>query len=226
MEGDDYYWDTYTLCKYLPIPESIVYDSQPMGRRAKKRPTIIFSPLGTLECAKIYDHTSVAIHNFANPNKPCWGVVKGMSQEEILFRQTNLGMTLMEEWYPITNKVIVSRDVIVMKDFGDGNFPVRKDHFNVDVITSAAINTPKLKKKRMNQKDHDHTEMILRWTLAAASQYDTFITGAWGCGLFNNPIPEMCEIWNTVLKDIEVPPTVIFAIPDNKLEQFKKYIEV
>ena len=240
-KADSYFKDTYSKLNDYPKCKTTVLDVPEMYDECDngELPEVEFVKLGTLEAAELYTskNNKVVIHNFANPYKPCWGVVYDFTQEEIIFRQTNLAAGLSKELYPITNKVLYTENVTVFKDrIGIKNklFEMRQKPYTIDVVSSAALHSPILIRNKYQKCDRDATSKLVYNTLMASSEskdVDIFITGAWGCGIFENPIEEMCEIWHNEIhrvsknkRFVSRVKKIVFAIPDDKIYTFRDMI--
>lgn len=227
MSYDDEFLNTKKVIMEMPTPEGKIYNIDEIkvtkGRNKAKVSTIF---KGTLQAAEILTDGKVCCHNFANPYKPCWDIVTEMTQEEVLFRQTNISAGLKREYYPIHDKIIYNSNVFIIKDYDEctGRYHIRKDFKNIEMISSAAIHRPRLVNGKYKKSDYELTEKLISGTLyvAWANKVTHFITGAWGCGCFANPVGEVVKIWDSVLThQVEVPPNIVFAIPDFKIDHFQ-----
>ena len=180
----------------------------------------------------------VSVLNFANGDRPCAGYkMSGNTQEEDIFRRTNIMSTLVADLYPFGSAVVTSPDVTIFKDRHgkDLQTPVK-----VNIISAAALVCPKQMAIRdqlylttgqtdkydfANQTDIDTTTDCVRLILAEAERSEVLITGAWGCGVFCNPEYGLIKIWNAQLAKLG-PKYTVFAIPTGGTNHqiFKKYI--
>lgn len=219
MQGDDDFWESWRKSASLPIPETTKLTFKQLHKTNKKTaPSNICVALGnTLDSATYYRHVfpsaSIVVHNFANGFAPCADACVGETQEEFLVRRTNVLRGLHRDLYPLKKDVLLSKNVRLLQH------PMR-----VDVISSAALDTPVLQDGRWVRGDYEHTRQTMATTLLASNTYDIFITGAWGCGLFRNPIEEMCNLWNELIP-LYGGKKIVFAIPDRKTyDIFEHYI--
>lgn len=156
----------------------------------------------SLQAAADYPGQKICVHNFASSRNPGGGVVKGsLAQEECLCRASTLHFCLLDgrvwnNFYlphrqannPLNSgDIIYTPDVIVFKDDEAYHTLPEEQWFQVDVITCAAPNL------RSGHIASDQLEQILLqrtrriMTIAAINGVDVLITGAWGCGVFENP---------------------------------------
>ena len=173
----------------------------------------------------------VCVLNFASATNPGGGVVNGSSaQEECICRCTTLYPclntdTMWNVFYkphrktanPLyNNDCIYTPDVSVFKS--DKNFPeiLPKDEWwNVNVLTCAAPNLRERPSNAMNpcagnqatkitpsELEKLLTARIKRiFDIAAASENEVLILGAFGCGAFRNPPEIVAKVFNTVMQD-------------------------
>lgn len=167
----------------------------------------------------------ILLLNFANNYSFCDNKYLGRTQEENIFQRTDLYIT--KDFYPISEPesdptYILSKNVTVLRD----NHGKPAGSFKIDVISSAAIRNPRSDMIVSDTFDYDKFDYCLRsdkkimlekikaivWE---ARNYDVLITGAWGMGVFGNPIYGAINLWNKVLKK-DIVPLTIFAVPDDE----------
>lgn len=150
--------------------------------------------------------------NFASAKHPGGGFLHGaQAQEECLARSSDLYHTLTTEktkpFYTdnmfdgsslYTHGFIHSPGVTFFKD---DNGTLLDDPYQIDVLTSAAVNAGKvtanepLEVSRINPVMEERIECVL--SFAADRGYENLILGAWGCGVFaNDP-----DVISNVFKD-------------------------
>lgn len=175
-----------------------------------------------------YPDKKIAVLNFASASRPGGGVKNGASaQEEALCRCSTLYPTLDRRWlwknfYEVnraaanvlhTDALIYSPGVVICKT--DEDIPRRmdpKDFVTVDVISAAA---PNLRREPSNWHNPEtgkavrmdpeqlyalhvrRAEHILH--VAAYSQVDILVTGAFGCGAFANDPLTVGQAWNSAV---------------------------
>lgn len=126
----------------------------------------------------------VAVLNMASYLTPGGGVAYGAkAQEEALFRCSNLGLSISNEYYPLKwDEILYTRNVVFFKDkdYNDLN-----DGYLADVITCAA---PKIVDGVLpiDYESHISTKIETMLNVAAINAVDTLILGAWGCGVYKN----------------------------------------
>jgi uncharacterized protein (TIGR02452 family) len=209
---------------------------------------ILFLQQTTVEaaliCHRIYPR--ICIHNFANNEAPAWNVFGGNTQEEHLFRKTNLSYSLDKKMYPIcegrtrtsiptTARILYSPKITILKNDSYGQItPIQ-----VAVASSAAAPAPRSKDfesfdgvYKPHHQDYFHeaekelTRQKIRLMLSAARDdgCKIFITGAWGCGAFCNPLRGLAQLWREELATCGIL-CVVFAIPDKELlSEFKEHL--
>lgn len=185
---------------------------------------------GTIEAAqdyrKKYPTSRIAVLNFANPDIPGLDVMSN-TQEEILLRETNLALSLVDLTPPVEEICrqhrgrpylypLKSNEIIYTWNVSTYNSPVT----SFDVITSAAVKFPSTDKKKYlvkSQRDDMHRRIELIFKTAVANAVDILILGAYGCGIFSCPavgtaiiFREMCQRYKRHLK------IIVFPIPDSK----------
>jgi len=175
---------------------------------------------------RLYPDKKVLFHNFANNDKPCAGIIKGGSQEVQLFRRSNISQSLTPDLYPISPGIILSQNV----SHGGVKF---------DVATIATLCHPKKKEVGRDDNGNDNdlifeefadpieakeTEARMKLLLKLATNYDIFLTGAWGCGVFGNPIYGLCKMWNRLLKKYRIETTIFCTYSDTEYDHFNNFI--
>jgi hypothetical protein len=175
--------------------------------------------------------STIVVLNFANNDKPGGGYGnRGHTQEEYLMRDTNLGDLLDPAAYPICESpsdtaAIITKDVSTL----DGST-------RFIVITCPALAGPRVRDDLRNidisyymyDEDRINTEARIKLicAIAARVQVDTLILGAWGCGVFCNPVYEVCCMWKKYIKVYDIPRAV-FPIPGEHSplrDLFKKFL--
>ena len=136
--------------------------------------------------------------NLANGIKPCWGQILGYSQEEVLFRRTNLHKALNSKYYPLRDTLIYTPKVEV---YLNSDFKLLDKIFNVNIITCDAVDCPMLKNGKFSKTIYNMTyEKIENILLTAiVNKHDSIILGAFGCGVFNNPPEQIANIFLEVI---------------------------
>jgi len=248
MDNFQAYKDTLDNGYKYPLSNTIKITQNGTFTTQNYEPYIVFSNKNINDLSRFilskYPKLKILIHNFANNFAPCDNKFGGNTQEEQLFRQTNLGLTLLDipKLYPIClinpeTKIASEINILytpMISIFKDSNNNYLDKVNTVGVVTSAASAYPRsisidydihkddyyypAEKKTMLDKIH------LMLSTAEKNKYDVFITGAWGCGAFCNPTYGLAKLWRAAIRQHNVP-CVIFAIPDKDLcEKFKKII--
>lgn len=194
-------------------------------------------------------NSKICVMNFASSTNPGGGVEKGSSaQEEALCRCSTLYPTLIQSkcynnFYNVnrrlkdrlhTDAIIYSPNIQIIKT--DEQYPRRlnKDQFiTVDILSCAAPNL----RDRSSYADFDTGDFIsinndqlysihLKRAkhilhIAAVYNVDIFITGAFGCGAFQNDPIVVAKAYNDALKDYkQYFEKIIFAVYCNNYEKY------
>lgn len=203
--------------------------------------------MDSLEAAKMLREedrsNNIAVLNMASKTTPGGGVSKGsFSQEEELFRRTNLSRSLFRfsEFgrsiynYPEAKKPIddyplslyggiFSRKVTVFREKDTYDFLEDRDVFTTNIISVAAFNRPELNEEgtRLLKKyaimTKEKIRVILR--IAALENINSLVLGAFGCGAYQNPAKHMAELFRTVFDEPEFLgrfKNVVFAILEDQ----------
>lgn len=189
-------------------------------------------------CATNPDFGKVTVLNFASYRNPGGKFLDGsMAQEEALCHSSYLynvlkGLPEYYEWNNehknnalYTNRAIYSPDIL----FNPGSC----NEFRCDVVTCAAPNlNPYYKYNNGSITLQDNTKALdSRITflikICIENNIDTFVIGAWGCGVFRQSPSEVCKLF---LKNIDSYSggikNFIFAIPDENSKNYLAFKEV
>ena len=187
----------------------------PLPKRRFKKTAISVVRRRTLDTAislqRKYLELRIAVHNFASATNPGGGVRHGSrAQEEAICRCTTL--------YPVLNdKKNWQRFYNINRERGDSlHKPARlsRDKWElVDVITIAA---PNLRNKEISDEElFALQERRLRhmFTVVAHHGAEIFVTGAFGCGAFQNNPEVVANAYKKILPEFEgYFKEVVFAI--------------
>ncbi len=186
----------------------------------------------------------VGVLNFASGTNPGGGVVKGSSaQEECLCRESTLYPVISDKKFwkdfyqyhrnrniaSYSDRVIYTPDILVLKD-SSGNLLDTK--YPVDVFTCCAPNLREKPSNSMNSnagkavklKDNDLlTLLVNRYTnllnIVQSRGIDVFITGAIGCGAFQNKPYIVATAWRKALDASSFNGVCVFAVYCKKGEE-------
>lgn len=153
-----------------------------------------------------------AVLNFASARNPGGGFLGGSNaQEEALSRASDLYSYLkdIKEFYKnpkhfdgglYDSDAIYSKGVTFFKNGRGGDI----EPFDVDVITSCAVNVKRLKKEgRFEDLKRAGEEMRVRienvFELAARERVETLVLGAFGCGVFGNDPYTVADLFKRVI---------------------------
>lgn len=191
--------------------------------------------------SELHSGKSVLVLNFANNSIPGGGYGnRGHTQEEYLLRDTNLLDSLtaagIENLYPICAApddaaAILSRDIRITKP------PADAVSGSISIITCPALAGPRVRNDLadidisyfMYDQDRTNTEKRIALICATAARIgvDVLVIGAWGCGVFCNPVYELCLLWKKYIALYDIPK-VVFPVPagdnDYLYRMFQKFI--
>lgn len=177
-------------------------------------PVITVVDLDTVSAINEYrNYGKICVLNMASAKRPGGGVKKGEpTQEECLFRCTNLSNSITDTYYPLNDyEFIYTKNAVVFKDAKYKYMgPIQ-----IDVITMPAINLNKNSyfDKTNNiwidgivEKPIDYDKLLkkkMRGMFAEAikNKVETLILGAWGCGVFKNHPTDVAYTFKEVLVD-------------------------
>jgi len=159
----------------------------------------------------------VLVLNFANNQKSGGGYGnKGHTQEEYLLRDTNLGDELDESLYPICESPEDACAILSQ------NITVKSSGRKISIITCPALVGPRVRDNLEDidisyfvfDNDRENTENRIRLICATAArlQVEVLVLGAWGCGVFCNPVYELCLLWKKYIQLYEIHK-VVFPVP-------------
>lgn len=141
----------------------------------------------------------ICVLNMASAKKPGGGVKNGAkSQEEDLFRCSNLSILVEDSLYPLTDgECVYTEDVTFFKN---SNYETI-DPIVCDVVTIPAINLNSRNKQIETHHYIKSTKDRIRLMLSLAIERDCkiMILGAWGCGVFKNSPILMSSFFKEVI---------------------------
>ena len=160
---------------------------------------------------KYRQYGRLCVLNMASAKRAGGGVKKGEpTQEECLFRCSNLSHTINGDSYPLGDfDFIYTKNAVFFKD-ADYN---EMRHIEADVITMPAINLNRnsyFDKEKNEWVDgivekppqYDHIikqKMRAMFSTAIENKVQTLILGAWGCGVFKNHPLDIAYAFRDVL---------------------------
>lgn len=168
----------------------------------------------------------VYVHNFANNERP--GLYerdrekhiyfRSNTQEEQLLRATLIDNQLCvdEKLYPICegkDSSLISTCVIFMNDPITGEKD-RKNMYPLSVITCPLMCHPdndRVDYTNPHQAAETYRRMLLVLNLAPPDS--VFVTGLWGCGAFEHPVPALLKLWKKAMYHAKsLPKRIDFVI--------------
>ncbi|KAG6331877.1 hypothetical protein ID866_7209 [Astraeus odoratus] len=200
-------------------------------------------------------HGRIALLNFASATRPGGGFLDGaQAQEESIARSSTLYPSLMTEtaqrFYKLHGKdrnggfyhhaMIYSPAVVILRtDAGDWSSP-----FEVDVLTSAAVNAGDVRNKNAKREDPVDDQRLEKQIVAVMRERmarilflfeqqgaTNIVLGSFGTGVFKNDVEVVSRIWAELLTGSEARykntfDRVVFAIVGNKTySTFKSVFE-
>jgi uncharacterized protein (TIGR02452 family) len=219
---------------YVLEPKTERYDSYDIMEYEITTSTVEVLNSDSVSCLIDEDHFAgkICILNMASAKNAGGGVARGTkSQEEDLFRCSNLHLTLDQKEYPLgEDEAFYSEDVMFIKD---SEYKRLKIPVICDVVTIPAVNLnknsyydenlkewiSKVEDKPLEYEDTMLNKIRLMLTLAIENHCDTIILGAWGCGVFKNHPKEVAEFFKKVLNEENYGvkfERIVFAVIDDK----------
>lgn len=208
-------------------------DYPPLPARKFKKTAVTVVKRRTLEAAmmaqKKYLELRIAVHNFASASNPGGGVRYGSrAQEEALCRCSTLYPVLntdanWKNFYSVNRErknplhddaCIYTPEITVCKSDTDKPTRLPRDRWDlVDVITIAAPNLRGVKIFDDELFALHETRLRHMFTVAAHHGADIFVTGAFGCGAFQNNPEVVAQAYKKVLPEFDgLFKEIIFAI--------------
>ena len=214
--------------KFTGERENVVVESREIFA---ERANIIVSQKRTLEAAKAYANTKVAVLNFASASHPGGGVTTGAgAQEESICRCSTLHPCLLApkmekqfyepHWHQKNalhdDDCIYTPGVTVIKtDTSAPELLDESDWYNVDVITCAAPNLRNFERQKGLLVDKYgcgsitdkglkqlHIKRLRRiLDIAISNKVESIILGAFGCGAFMNDPRIVADATVEAIKD-------------------------
>ena len=176
-----------------------------------------------------YLELKIAVHNFASATNPGGGVRHGSrAQEESICRCTTLYPVLNteENWkrfYTVNRErgntlyddaCIYTPEVIVCKSDIDKPARLHRDKWDlIDVITIAAPNLRNIEISDEELFNLQEKRLRHMFTVVAHHGSEIFVTGAFGCGAFQNNPEVVANVYKKILPEFEgFFKEVVFAI--------------
>lgn len=176
-----------------------------------------------------YLELRIAVHNFASATNPGGGVRHGSrAQEEAICRCTTLYPVLNDKknWQRFYNvnrergntlyddACIYTPEIIICKSDTDKPSRLSRDKWElVDVITIAAPNLRNLEISDAELFEIQEQRLRHMFTVVAHHGAEIFVTGAFGCGAFQNNPEVVANAYKKILPEFEgYFKEVVFAI--------------
>ncbi len=150
---------------------------------------------------------NVTVLNMASPLLPGGGFLNGATaQEESLCNGTTLYPALRDEFYRLPEVgAIWTEDVMVFRD-ESGKDLSKRERWWVDVISAGMLRFPDVEREHEEQKytsskdRHTAIEKIrCVMEILKSKGVEKCVLGAWGCGAYGNPVPEIARAFKKVI---------------------------
>jgi uncharacterized protein (TIGR02452 family) len=167
-------------------------------------------------------YDSIAVLNFASAKNPGGGYVNGAhSQEESLCRSIpNLHPSLEKSnAYPLKSPyVLVSEH---MKLVRNPKHEIINNPIDLTVVSAAAPNMrhPHTNKEQTKCDLERRIRTTCETIVSAASDCDTLVLGAWGCGVFKNDPFMIANELQMAVEKYGKQLLVVYAVPDLELQK-------
>ena len=218
------------------IKGTIFYHSEdypPLPERRFKKTTISVVKRRSLDTAismqRKHLELKIAVHNFASATNPGGGVRHGSrAQEESICRCSTLYPVLNTEenrkrFYTVNREhgdaiyddsCIYTPEIIVCKNDTDRPSRLPRDKWDlVDVITIAAPNLRHLELSDEELFELQETRIRHMFTVVAHHGAEIFVTGAFGCGAFQNNPEVIANVYKKILPEFDgFFKEIVFAI--------------
>lgn len=171
----------------------------------------------------------IAVLSMASDYKPGGGFLTGANaQEETLCKRSNLHLSLTSgSFYPMQNDTLLyTPNITVFREDKSQAYAFLKvkDHYKLNVISSAAIRQPKMKNadtEYARYEDQELMEAKVRSVLRIAflKKNKVIVLGAWGAGAFGHSPEASSKVFKIVLSEpefINIFDMIVFAVIDSK----------
>lgn len=155
------------------------------------------------------------------------GVRSGsVAQEENLFRRSNYFKTLVQDFYPLTDRTVVySPQVMFFKDNESYHYKKLEKIVFVDCIACPAIRNPGIREENgkyffSEPGDREAMKEQARMIFKVGYHYnhDVLILSAHGCGAWGGPTHEIAAIYKELVDEYQgCFRNIVFAILGNKV---------
>ncbi len=202
FEYDKQMGNTFTKYKHTPEITSRAYGYKQFTivKKPLTKPIYIVNQDSLDTTKELLDKGfNPVVLNLANAIKPCWGQILGYSQEECLFRRSNLYKALNKKYYPLHDTLLYSPHIEI---YLDPRYKSLNKPYNIDIITCAAKDTPVLIDGNLSTKDYQSTYDKIESIIFTAikHKHDSIVLGAFGCGVFRNPPEQIAAIFKEILE--------------------------
>ena len=160
----------------------------------------------TLDVAERFLVRTPLVMNLADDRVPGGCVEVGAcSQEECLFRRTNLFKSLVPSLYPIRyNEAIYSPSISVFKR-GENDLYASMPPFKVDFIACPGLKHPEIINGHLKENDRNTLLNKIRLIFQVANQFGhtVIVAGALGCGAWCNPPQDVASAFKQIIEEEE-----------------------
>ena len=199
-----------------------------------KKTEIKVLALDTVSAIAKANSKNTAILNFASYKNPGGGFLNGSrAQEECLCAESNLYNILecfTDDFY-IWNRSNTNRGLYLNRALYTPRVMFRDGRYVCDVITCAAPNkSAAMKYGNASEKENSNAlNSRIKFILDIANKHkvEVLILGAFGCGVFGQDATEVATLFKEHLTSGRYNfNTVIFAIPNDKGNNFAKFKQI
>lgn len=217
--------------------EDLISNKESAGRFKTKYEVVNMDCLRVVS-KLVLEGLNPALLNLANGCVPGAGPIGSVTQEEVIFRQTNIFRSLYQfdtiglsfdvpqrsERYPLNERFggIYTPSVVMFREGEARGYKLKDDPICFSVISVAAIDSPYLKDQyHLSDSDADITKDKIRTILriGKAHNHDSLVLGAFGCGAFRNPPRHIASLFHIILSENEFYnqfQRIVFAIIEDK----------
>lgn len=188
---------------------------------------IILEPTGSVEALFNRAKGHCCILNFASFKRPGGGFLAGsLAQEESLCHSSTLyeviskfENTFYQENLHYLNGSLYSNRMLYSPGIV---FEQNAKRAKASVITCAAPNRAASKASSKENTECLSSRIHAMFTLAEVMKVDTFIVGAWGCGVFGQNPTEVAQLMQRRAKEF-TGDTVVFAVPPGRSNNYQLF---
>jgi uncharacterized protein (TIGR02452 family) len=165
--------------------------------------------------------------NMCNPLNPGGNPTLFGSQEESIFRRTDLSLCLSNDFYPQRKLgIYYSPRVRVLCLSEKQPIFLENNQPQISVLSMAALMQPPVCDNRILPPYSLYMEMKIAsiFQVAYSQGHDSIVLGALGCGAFGNPPEHICDIFMKQINNVGNSfKSIVFAILDFENDQHSNF---